>query len=172
MKSSPALHGHSPAPTHLQKLNLQMTQSSWLVHVKHYLDFFTSSNTWLLELDSYLTVQNAPSLSSTVLFQSLSLSLSMLTHTEPVTVHIVRLSFKCHSAKIPLTPPCNPCKVRNTLDPSLPLLHPQSRMSTFDVPGLLRLQDSGSDFSSPTYFSKIQTSGFHTNSAGHSPSWI
>ena len=84
----------------------------------------------------------------------------MLAHTEPVTVHIVHLSFRYHNAKIPLTPPCNPCKVRN----------PGCQLSLF--PGLLRLQDSGSIFSSPICFSKIQTSGLHTNSAGHSPSWI
>ena len=110
-------------------LNMQMTQSSWIVHMKHHLDFFTSSYTWLARIGLLLSGSKCQ-----LIVIHGSFCLSMQTHTEPVTVHIARLSFKYHNAKIPLTPPCNPCKVRNTLDPSCPYCHPQSRMSTFDVP--------------------------------------
>ena len=111
-------------------LNMQMTHSSWLVlsRLLHLLQHLAARIGLLLNGSKCPLIVIHGSLPV-----SLSLSLSMLTHTEPVTVHIVRLSFKYHNEKIPLTSPCNPCKVRNILDPSLPLLHPQSRMSTFDV---------------------------------------
>ena len=115
-------------------LNMQMTQSSFLVHMKHH-----ETLSRLLHLLQRLAARiglflNGSKCQLIVIHGSLPVSLSKLTHTVPVTVHIVRLSFKYHNAKIPLTPPCNPCKLRYTLDPSLPLLHPQSRMSTFEVP--------------------------------------
>ena len=155
-----------PAPTHWQMLNMQMTQSSFLVHMKHH-----ETLSRLLHLLQRLAARIGLLING---HGSLPVSLSLHADSHwtcncPHCAPFFQVSQCEDSLGTPLQP-LQGAKIPWILHCPYFILSPGCQLSMF--PGLLRLQDSGSNFSSPTYFSKIQTSGLHRNSAGHSPSWI